>query len=101
MRTVDVIILSGSLFMFVLTYLLLQKTRRLYIRLIPVYLYAVLWTFALLSYAGMFGGNDGGFFEAGKLLGLMIFVFSAVWLSGAAAAVLLFFLVKYIRKRNG
>ncbi len=79
---------------------LLFKSKKIHIKLIPLYLTVLVAVFALLIYIGVFGGSSG-FINANELLALIMWFVCAVTLAVIAVCRLIWFLLKLKTNKKG
>ena len=97
MEEFTIICVVGIIVMYALQLVLLLKSKRWVIRLIPLYIYIVIGLFALACYTGVFGGS-GGFIDAGKLLAILVVFMLAIWLIGIALAYIVYGIYRALKK---
>ena len=99
---IDMIMIIIVAAAFALQLFLLFMTKRLALRLIPVYLLALTLVVAWLFLGHIIVEEGGGFIDAGALMGALILLAAILWAGGAAAAWIVWGVRYLIRKyRDG
>ena len=79
---------------------LLFKSRKVHIRLIPLYLTVLFAVLAFVIYLGVFGGGSG-FIRANELFAVLMWIVCAVTLAVIAVCRLIWFLIKLKTNKKG
>ena len=95
------LVITGSIALFALQLLLLAKTKRAAVRLIPIYLICLMLAYAAATYLGAFGVYSAGAVSGNELAGLVLFMISGVEAAGPVLAWAIYGVYSLARRKRG
>lgn len=94
------LVLTGAVLLFALQMLLLAKSERMAVRLIPAYLVCAMLAYAAATYFGAFGVYSAGAISGNELAGLVLLMISGVEAVGPLLAWAVYGIALFFRRRR-